>query len=146
MDISLNWDSARSRGDWAMAGADLQLGNDLESAIAISLFTDRIAADDDDIPDGTTDPRGWWADDPQHPIGSRLWLISRAKQTDETLQRAYDYIAEALQWLIDDGVVRGFDIQVQWVRRGYLGAAITTYQPDGRKFQSAYTWAWAGVQ
>jgi phage gp46-like protein len=146
MDITINWDAAHSRGDFALVGADLQSGSDLKTAMIVSLFTDRRAADDDDIPDGTHDPRGWWADDPQRPIGSRLWLISRAKQTDETLQRAYDYIAEALRWLVDDGVVQGFDIQVAWQGKGFLAALITAHQPDGRKFQSAFSWAWTGVQ
>src|SRR5580698_7990374 len=113
-DITLSWDSANNHADWVQAGAALMTGNDLESAIIISLFSDRIAAVGDTIPDGTNDPRGWWADG-DVLIGSRLWLLRRSKQIPATLQKAYDYIAEALQWLLDDQVVAQFDINVQWV-------------------------------
>src|SRR5437868_6146739 len=99
-DTTTVWDAANSRGDWAMAGPLLASGDDLQTAILISLFTDRIADPSDVIPDGTSDPRGWWGDEGQaENIGSRLWLLSRKKQTQETLQRAYDYIVEALQWM-----------------------------------------------
>jgi phage gp46-like protein len=144
-DATISWDTANNRGDWSMSGPILTAGNDLETAIIISLFSDRMAQPDDVIPDGSNDPRGWWADDTV-PIGSRLWLLRRAKQTKDTLQKAYDYIAEALQWMIDDGVVGRFDISVQWVRAGVLGAQITAYKPSGTLLTTGrYTWAWEGI-
>lgn len=144
-DIALQWDSAANHADWVQSGSVLTTGNDLESAIIISLFADRISAVGDVIPDGTNDPRGWWADGTV-PIGSRLWLLRRSKQIPETLQLAYDYIAEALQWLLDDGVVAQFDINVQWVRAGVLGAQITAYKQNGTTLMTGlYTWAWNGI-
>ena len=144
-DITLSWDSANNHADWVQSGAVLMTGNDLESAIIISLFSDRIAAVGDVIPDGTNDPRGWWADT-DVPIGSRLWLLKRSKQIPETLQKAYDYIAEALQWLLDDQVVAQFDINVQWVRASTLGAQITAYKQDGTTLMTGqYVWAWSGI-
>ncbi len=128
-----------------MSGPVLATGNDIETAILISIFSDRMAEPGDLIPDGTNDPRGWWADD-DVPIGSRMWLLKRAKQTTKTLQRAYDYLAEALQWMIDDGVAGRFDISTRWVRTGMLGAAIVAYSPTGTiLFQGKYAWAWAGI-
>lgn len=145
-DITIFWDSANNRGDWATQGPVLATGNDLETAILVSLFTDRMAAADDEIPDGSGDPRGWWGDaGGTTQIGSRLWLLRRAKQTTETLQRAYDYIAEALQWLIDDGVVAKFDITVEWTRASMLGAMVVAYQQDGTQVSTAYTWVWNGI-
>lgn len=145
-DITLQWNSATNYADWVQSGSVLLTGNDLESAIIISLFSDRIAAVGDLIPDGTNDPRGWWADDASYPIGSRLWLLRRAKQIPETLQLAYDYIAEALQWLLDDGVVAQFDINVMWARPSVLGAQITAYKQDGTTLMTGqYVWAWNGI-
>lgn len=145
-DISTTWQPTTGRGDWSMSGALLTSGNDLETAILISLFTDRQAAPDDEIPDGTSDPRGWWGDlDSDTHIGSRLWLLSRAKQTTETLQRANDYIVEALQWLIDDGVVAKFDITVEWTALSQLGAKIVAHKTDGTKTAVAYTSAWSAI-
>ena len=146
-DITITWDAANSRGDWSISPPDLTTGDDLQTAILVSLFTDRMAAADDVIPDGSNDPRGWWGDEGETTqVGCRLWLLQRAKQTTETLQRAYDYIAEALQWLIDDKVVARFDITVQWVRATFLGAQVVAYQQDGTSVASAFTWVWGGTQ
>jgi phage gp46-like protein len=145
-DTTTVWNAALGHGDWKMNGAQLAAGDDLQTAILISLFTDRMAAESDSIPDGTTDPRGWWADAGETvPIGSRLWLLDRAKKTQETLQLAYDYIVEALQWLIDDGVVAKFDVLVEWTRTSMLGAQIVAYRNDGSTSATAYTWAWQGI-
>jgi phage gp46-like protein len=144
-DIALQWNAAVNYADWVQTGSVLETGNDLESAIIISLFSDRLAAVGDVIPDGTNDPRGWWADT-DVLIGSRLWLLKRSKQIPETLQLAYDYIAEALQWLLDDKVVAQFDINVQWVRASVLGAQITAYKQDGTTLMTGqYVWAWNGI-
>jgi phage gp46-like protein len=124
----------------------LQTGNDLETAVLISLFTDRIANADDFIPDGTGDPRGWWGDlDEATPIGSRLWLLDRSKQKQEVLNNARDYIVEALQWLVDDGLVASIDVQTEWTRASFLGAQITLYQPAGPQIPLTYAWAWQQV-
>jgi phage gp46-like protein len=158
-DITTFWVPDQSAGDWLLQGADLADGNDLATAILISAFTDRTANPDDVIPDNTGDPRGWWADmavsGPQLsfasgnaqpvPIGSRLWLLSRAKQNDDTLQRAYDYLTECLQWMLDDGVVAAFDVLVQWQRRSFLGAQITAHFQDGTTQVTAFSWAWNAI-
>lgn len=142
-DTSIVWSPAEGRGDWNVVGAQLQTGDDLATAILISLFTDREAAPDDVIPDGTTDRRGWWGDTGQkYMIGSRIWLLDRSKQTNETLARAQDYISEALQWLIDDGVVAKFDILVEWTAPAFLGAQIVAYQQDGATRSLNYSWVW----
>jgi len=143
-DISLVWDVDNSRGDWQLVGPVLLTGNDLASAALISLFSDRIANPDDVIPDGTDDPRGWWGDlGEDQPIGSRLWLLSRAKQTQETLNNAVDYSREALQWFIDDGVVARIDVFAQWVRTSFLGLQAIFYNQDGTTAAAlSYAWAW----
>ncbi|WP_205182643.1 phage GP46 family protein [Burkholderia sp. LMG 13014] len=142
-DITVIWDVDNSRGDWEFVAPALVTGNDLASAVLISLFTDRLAHSDDAIPDGSGDPRGWWGDVGEAaPIGSRLWLLDRSKQTQEVLNNARDYILEALQWLMDDGVVASIDAQTQWVRDTFLGAQIALYQPAGPNITLTYAWAW----
>ena len=145
-DTSTVWVSALGHGDWAQAGADLQSGSDLETAILISLFSDREADTDDVIPDGTTDPRGWVGDLGQdYKVGSRIWLLDRAKQTQETLSLANDYIAEALRWLIDDGVVARFDITTEWTKTSMLGALVLAYQNDGSSIPVSFNWVWKAI-
>jgi len=137
-DIKTIWDVPNSRGDWIMAGAQLASGDDLQTAVLISLFTDRLAAADDEIPDGTQNRRGWWAD--QQPdgnvdlIGSRLWLIDRrVSPTTKTLNDAQNYAKEALQWLIDDGVAASIDVAASWNAPNFLALVVTINQTDGTK-------------
>ncbi|WP_042688470.1 phage GP46 family protein, partial [Candidatus Glomeribacter gigasporarum] len=104
-----------------------------------SLFTDRQARPDDVIPDGSTDARGWWG---KPNIGSRLWLLERAKATEATRQQARDYMTEALQWLIDDGAVARFEIDTGYSRSGRLDAQIIAYRQDGTTHAMRFEWAW----
>lgn len=140
-DINLIW-LEDGYGDWLVQGSDLTSGDDLTSSILASIFTDRQALADDKIPDGTTDLRGWWAD-PE--MGSRLWLLSRSKQTAQVLADAKTYIAEALQWMLDDGVVVKFDITTQWTRPGLLGARVVAYKQDGSAVVTDFSWAWQDI-
>lgn len=128
-DIKTIWSRDLGAGDWLIPDV-AGVGSAIETAILISLFTDREALPDDAIPDGTGDPRGWIGDaDQPYKIGSRIWLLSRAKKTTETLRRASDYITEALQWMIDDGAVTRFDVAVEWTRASTLGARVVAYLP-----------------
>ena len=145
-DTSTVWVPALGRGDWVMQGTTLQTGNDLQTAILISIFTDRVANTDDVIPDGSNDPRGWWGDAGEaYPIGSRLWLLSRAKQTAATAALAIDYVKEALQWLIDDGVVASFSVDAQWMAAGQLGVSVTAYKQDGSTVALNFASVWLGI-
>ncbi len=142
-DIATIWDVQRLRGDWVLDGTLLKSGDELVTWLLISLFTDRIAGIDDVIPDGSNDPRGWCLDDPDRPIGSRLWLLERAKApTDETKNRAIDYITEAVQWMLDDGMVAKWNISADWVRGNMLGCQVTGYHQDGTTVAVAFDWAW----
>lgn len=145
-DITTVWSVERSQGDWLLSGPDLMSGSDLATAVLLSVFTDRTANPDDTIPDGTGDPRGWWGDQGETvPIGSRLWLLDRAKQNDDTLTRAHDYLTECLQWLIDDGVAARVNVLVEWTRNSMLGANIVVRRTDGTTESVAFSWAWNGI-
>jgi phage gp46-like protein len=145
-DITTVWIPALGRGDWVLKGSDLQGGNDLTTAVLISLFTDRVANTDDVISDGSNDPRGWWGDaGQQYPIGSRLWLLEREKQTDATAARARDYMAESLKWMLDDGVVARFEIDAQWVAPGRLGASVIAHRQDGSTVAMNFANLWQGI-
>lgn len=145
MDLLLAFDPENLRADFAMAGADLAADNGLTTATVISLFSDHLASEDDDIPDkppsGAGDRRGWWGDRPiggDAPagkvdyIGSRLWLLAREKQTEQTRQKAIGYCREALQWMIDDGVAARIDVVGQWQELGFLALQITIYDRNGK--------------
>ncbi|WP_233863473.1 phage GP46 family protein [Paraburkholderia adhaesiva] len=141
-DITTVWDIGLMLGDWQLDGPALLAGNDLQTAVLISLFTDRVALPSDITPDG--DRRGWWGDDARYPIGSRLWLLGRVKGPLDVPQRAQDYAAEALQWMIDDGVVASFDITAQWINPDRLDLTVTANRADGSRVAMNFPQVWTG--
>jgi phage gp46-like protein len=153
-DISTSWDPLRLVGDWILAGVDLAAGHDLETAVILSLFTDRLALPDDPLPDPSDgDRRGWWADwnaadavlGDLGPIGSRLWLISREKQLDSVRLRAEDYAREALAWMLEDGVADQVEIAAEWhgPAPGRLDVSVVISRDGAQLLSRAYSWAWA---
>lgn len=146
-DLALVWSNASGTADLAMIEADLASDAGLETAMLISLFTDRRAKSDDVPPSGDpTDRRGWWADQLAEVegdlIGSRLWLLDRSKRTPEVAKRAEEYVREALQWLIDDKVVASIDVAIDVSQRGAMFIAVTPHRPgrDAIPFRFARVW------
>ncbi|CAI1575091.1 Phage protein GP46 [Serratia proteamaculans] len=141
-DISSFWDVERLAADWREGRGDLMNGDDLQTSIIISLFTDRAARDDDDIE--SDDRRGWWGDaDEENDIGSRLWLLRRQKLTQSVAQKAEDYSREALQWLVTDGVVSSFSVATQIVYPCRLNIVIRYQRPgSGNDTDMRFFWVW----
>ncbi len=99
---------------------NLETDDGLETAVNISLFTDRRVLGEE-LETGETDRRGWWGDalDEQDgdSTGSRLWLLDRAKPSEETRNRAEAYAKEALQWLLDEGVAETLTVLATLVNK-----------------------------
>jgi len=119
--------------DYALDGLGLSEDDGLETAVILSLFTDRRANTDDVIPDGSNDRRGWWADQfadiNNDQCGSRLWLLSREKQLTAVLTRAKQYADEALKWMVDDGVAELVEVVASNPRMGILGLLVAISRP-----------------
>jgi phage gp46-like protein len=146
-DIRTTWDPWALHGDWLFAPPDLVTGRDLETAATISLFTDRLALPDDPLPDPNDgDRRGWWADWEADggPLGSRIWLLSREKETEEVRQRAEDYCREALQWMIDDDVADAVEVIAAWNTQapGRLDVDVVISRDRNVLLKRNYSWAW----
>ncbi len=125
---------------------DLKGDAGLETAITISLFSDRRIRPDELNP-GETNRRGWFGDTLAEiegdEIGSRLWLLARAKRTLETLRLAEDYSREALQWLIADGVARDIQVEAEFqgeVEEGRRALKVVVVRPSGE--ESRFTALW----
>lgn len=120
-------------------GQQIKLGLDsaqpLVRAVMVSLFTWRRANPDDDLPGDLR--MGWWGDAfapiANDRIGSRLWLLSRAKLLPETAARAKEYAEEALQWLIDDGVAARVDVRTERQGLSTLAIGVQIYKSDGSR-------------
>jgi len=132
-DVKLNFDNFLC--DVELISGDLATDDTLQSKVIISLFTDRYADDDDPLPYASSDRRGFWGDAwpdiDGDKIGSKLWLLWREKQTNQTLERARGYAVEALQNLIDDGYAVAVDVLAVWYARGVLALGIQIDLPTG---------------
>jgi phage gp46-like protein len=154
-DIRIQFDNANGTGDFVMVGPSLQLGNDLETACLISLFTDAQADPDDNLPEAflAGDPRGWWADTylatedptlaviPNDRTGSKLWQVTLRPRNQDTLNWAQNIASLALQWMIIDGVATAVNVTAQFIGQAGIGLIITITEPTGQS--SIYRYAWA---
>lgn len=135
-------------GDWTVSGPALAEDDGLESAVVISLFTDRRAQAGDPLPGAPEDRRGWWGDAfgalDGDRIGSRLWLLNREKQLPAVVERAREYAQEALAWLIEDGIARAVNVTAEIVRTGVLGLRIEVVRADKRVAQYRFESFWKG--
>lgn len=151
MDLSVAFIPGTIYGDWTVVGGDLAVCGGIESAVAVSLFTDRLASADfiDPDPNAIADRRGHWSDTYEGAlIGSRLWQLNRAKIGDAglVLKQARDYCLEALQWLVDDGVAGGVSVQTFWQAPGAMGIIVQVAIPTGQAaLEFRFQWAWAGI-
>lgn len=146
-DIALKWDGTGA--DLAFEDGDLVIDDGLQTAVIVSLFSDRRARSDDTLPDGSTDRRGWWADQwaevPGDQLGSRLWLLGREKELPEPMRRARDYAMEALSWLTEDGIAASVDVQPSVPRRGVLGLAVAINRRDGGRESYQFEILWEAM-
>ncbi|QLO03758.1 phage GP46 family protein [Citrobacter freundii] len=103
----------------------------LTRAVVISLFTHR-RADPDDNADV---PMGWWGDTwpavANDRYGSKLWLLQRSKLTNALVNTVRTYLRDALQWMLDDGVVSRIDINIQRTGINELSNQVVLWRRDG---------------
>ena len=141
-DIRIVWDQVFQEGEFEFDSdiQDLTSDEGLETAVIISLFSDRRAKPDDPLPDpNNSDRRGWWGDlaSPDvegDQIGSRLWLLERSKTLDFVLVQAKEYAQEALQWLIEDGVAARVVAETERQNdpgEDRLALKVEIHKPDG---------------
>lgn len=145
-DLALTWSNMSGDSDLSMIDSDLASDRGLETAIILSLFTDRRAEPDDVPPSGDpNDRRGWWADQFAAVLGdkfgSRLWLLDRSTRNNETVLRAKEYSLEALNWMLEDRVVDGTDVTIETTDNG-ITIEVEVRRPgkDPVSFKFSHVW------
>ncbi len=145
-DLALTWSNTLGSADLSIIDTDLSSDRGLSTAVLLSLFTDRRADPDDKPPSGDDrDRRGWWADQfaevEGDRIGSRLWLLDRSKNSNETKLRAEEYVREALAWMVADRVVSNIEVTIEQTREALL-IAIGLQRPgrDAVSFRFSHAW------
>ncbi len=151
VDVALDFDLERLNGDISVFGGDLVRETSLKTALLVSLFTDRLVSIEESEAFGSSERRGWFGDALSEidgdRIGSKLWLLERAKVLPETLARAREYSREATQWFVDDGVSAKNVIETEWLDtivtgapRGVLALGIEIHKPAAPADQFAFAW------
>ena len=121
----------------------------LETAVTISLFSDKRAPADAVLPDKSGDRRGWclgWrqrqADPDAGEIGSLLWLLSREKQLPDVVKKAKAYAEDSLAWLVRRRVAAKVSVTAEIVRDGVLGLLVEITRKDGTVWAATYRYYW----
>lgn len=129
--------------DINLLNGDLESDLSLETAVAISLFTEKRVTDEE-LPDLETDKRGWWGD--MYPeidldkIGSKLWTLQREKRSLETLKRSEDYAKDALDWMIEDNVSNLIEVSAEYDDNKFLILNINISRPDQENSRFSVFW------
>lgn len=125
---------------------DFQKDEGLETAVAISLFSDRRVTDEE-LPHLAESKRGWWgdmfSDIDKDLIGSKIWTLARSKRTVEVLRRTEDYAKQALQWMIEDGIASNVTAAASFegdVSQGKWKLEVGITRPTGREFKYNILW------
>ena len=128
----------------------LQTDDGLETAVIISLFSDKRATETELRDAGLKQDHlgGWWGDSfPEidgDVLGSKLWLLQRATRTQATLDLAELYAADALQWLLTDKVAQTVTSTASFFgTTGLLIIAIEIQRPD--KLQPKWSRVWQAI-
>lgn len=102
---------------------DILTADFFDTAILYSLFGERRASANEMV-----DPqrrRGWIGNGPDFENGSKLWLLSQARITRETLNRLEDEAKKALKWLVDDQLAESIDGVSAYLHGGRVMLEVT---------------------
>ena len=129
--------------DLGITGDDLTPDNGLETAVTISLFTDKRVTDEE-LPFPETNKRGWWGDMfpeiDQDQIGSRVWTLDRSKILNETLNRMNELCKESLNWMIEDGIAGEIAISSEYNESKHMITTVNISRPDEATERFSVLW------
>jgi len=129
--------------DFALENGDLVLDEGLETAVVISLFSDR-RVEKSELPRGESQQKGWWGDLLSEvegdQIGSKLWLLNRGKLTLETVPRTENFVRECLQWAIDDGVAERVNVVSALSEQGRIQTKVDIVRPESENNSFDFVW------
>lgn len=111
---------------------DVESDKGLETAVLISLFTNKRVNEEDLLPDSVDEKSGWWGFDiTEDPfVGSRLWLLRRSKNVSSIRSLTEEYAKEALNWMISLGVADKIDVSVNVLNRETVIIDVDVIRPE----------------
>ncbi len=129
--------------DFLMEAGDIKSADQLDTAILVSLFTDKRAEPYEIVLPQLR--RGSVADleTPEDVGGSKLWLLEQARLTSATVAKATTFARTALQWLVRDLIATTVTAESR-VGIDDLTLAITVRKPNSRT-ETAFVALWDGT-
>ena len=129
----------------------LETGEDLATAVLIALLSDGLADPDELQFEHDGDRRGWWADHDADavwgapPIGSKLWLLRRAKASEETRVLAEQFCRDGLEPLADVGAISGFTVNLKRAGKTAITGPIEVFRDGLRPIAQRFDFLWDEV-
>lgn len=147
-DIQIVFNTYEQFVDFVLADRDVDRDDSLETAVLITLLTDKQADDGDPLPDDSGYRGGWFGDSlpvvPDYKMGTKLWLLQRAKTTREIPAIAKEYLLDGFAWMEEDGIVDSVHVVVEWRRdlKTTLAFILSFIKPEGTTifFRFYYNW------
>jgi len=145
-DVSFLINPKTGIADIKIVDGDIYLGDELQTAVQLSLFTDARALIN---PEPRTESvvsalRGWWADSQNiEPLGSLFWTFKREKQTQNVLNGVNEAFTNALQWLIDDGVASEINVETTWSTTIAMAISVQIIKPNTADTNFSWEFAWS---
>lgn len=142
MDVRITQDRLTKEFDIQIQNDEFVLDAGLETPVLISLFSDTR----DEL--RTDDKRGWWGaavleeDRLGAQFGSKLWLLLREKQTEETRVKIREWCNAALQWMLDEGIATKIETDSEYLDIGtvLITIKIERGEQDPLTFKFQYLW------
>lgn len=145
-DIALVQDSYFANFDIFTDGAGFWTDDGLQTAVTISLFTDKRLPDGVEHPDGMSDRRGYWGDIAEqdgYEWGSLLWTLYRSKITNQIITNCREYAVDALKWMIDDGIAESVVVNAERGGTYQINIEVVITKRDTRE-TLRYSYLWDG--
>ena len=135
--------------DLKIENGDYSEDKGLQTAVLISLYTDRYV-DPEDLPPNISDPQGWWGDSlldkEGDRWGSRLWVYDRiGKINTDTRNGMRSACEEALEWMVDEGIAEKVVVSAVLVQNTRIDISIEIYRPVGEE-NAVFDFLWEGQE
>jgi phage gp46-like protein len=129
--------------DLSVSNSALDSDESLKTAITVSLLSWARAQPGDVVPDAE-DLKGVWFDTyasvPGDRFGSRLWTLIGQPINSRLLAQFDELVREALQWMIDDGIIQDLQIVIEVVGPEMVGAKVGVRRPRDTSLTWLDTW------
>lgn len=145
-DIRITLDPYKGYGEMVLDDRDVERDPGLETCVLITLGTNRKINTDDVKPDNSLDSGGWWGDAVPviegDLVGTRLWLLRRAKTNNELINASKEYLKEGFQWMLNDNVISNLYVETWIAEKDTLGIILGFLRPNLQTIYYKYFYNW----